>query len=795
MSIIRGNHLNNSKIVGGDDRSTTIYTNSVVENLPQLDEEYQHRDEEKLIIKKLSELRIICICGISGLGKTSTSIAIANEIGSEYTNIIYIDGMKLKTTNGMNNIFYIDKLGYKENLESILTRQKTLLIIDNVIENQSNIVEKIKSMKLTESEVIITTQSVNYVDKDYVDELKTLKNDICKKILLKGVDIEIEDKYINDILMKISNNPLMIKIVNRLLKDGITLKELCEDEGQIMKAEDIETQQNISQRIMRTFIKTCDEEIKVLYWLSSTYIDKGLLCYMLKHVGFKKIENRGIFDRYNSININTIKVHDLILNAIKSIVNLSENENLDYTKKFINYFKKLSNEKVEGNKYCNALYMHKEKINEINVNNNNWGIEIYLLLKCSYDYEFNYNKWDNIKYLYLKNCNYTDEYYFHYISVIEFLERKKNYSKLWSGNEEHDKFIRQCIDIIEEFLKNDTLNDKIKLYLTHHLGKFYIYNKQDKMAIEKFEYIVNKDNKYYAAKLQLIRLYQKYRNIQKSKKYISEILDNYNNGYQIDTTVVLATFLELRKKEFKDELNKYVLENLEVFSKTILQSSNFYFDLPFKVFVALGKKFSYKHPELYKKIAKSIPMKLSDNINDDNMLFSMGEFYKDFIKSNIWNDAINNEEKKFLLLEAEKCYNKMVRQSDFQITSIVGFYVLAKKPKEALKRSTGVKNKDEPFIYYYMSQAFELIFKESGENDSIVNALSSIDESIRLAEDSNKFNTFLSTFYRQKAKVLFLNRDIEYIHYYKKAIKSTNENKFKDQLYVELKKDKDKFIR
>ncbi|KGM94258.1 hypothetical protein Z968_11940, partial [Clostridium novyi A str. 4552] len=234
--------------------------------------------------------------------------------------------------------------------------------------------------------------------------------------------------------------------------------------------------------------------------------------------------------------------------------------------------------------------------------------------------------------------------------------------------------------------------------------------------------------------------------------------------------------------------NKYVLEELNEFSKFILDISNFYFDLPFKVFVSLGKKFSYKYPEIYKKIAENIPIKLSDDINDDKMLFSIGEFYKDFIKSSIWNNKTdNNKEKKFLLLEAEKYYNKMSKQNDFQTTSIVGFYILASNPKEALKRSKAVKNKNEPFIYYYMSQAYEMLFKQDKQDNFIENALNNINKSIELSKSIDRFKKYISTFYRQKARILSLINAEKCRTYYLKAIKSTNVEKFKDQLKMELK--------
>ena len=108
------------------------------------------------------------------------------------------------------------------------------------------------------------------------------------------------------------------------------------------------------------------KEIEKISWINSTYIDIGLLNFMLGVVGFNKVKNKGLFDEYNSVNINTIKIHDLILNAINSTVILDERKNKEYAIKMTDYFEKLSENQTKENKYYNALYMHREKINELN---------------------------------------------------------------------------------------------------------------------------------------------------------------------------------------------------------------------------------------------------------------------------------------------------------------------------------------------------------------------------------------------------------------------------------------------
>lgn len=784
---------NNSKIVGGNDNSinnTYNYNYPIISSLPNGDSEYIKRKDEDLILNKLKDISIVCICGISGCGKTSTAISIANKIKKEYSNVLYIDGEKLKTTRNMEDIYIEGK--YKIDLETILVSNKTLLVIDNVYSGLDSIIRNLENMNLIKSKVIITTQILKgNSKKEYFYKMRNLDINICRKILFNGIDNKFNYTDINfdKIIVKVSYNPLMLKILNTLIKDkDIEVNKLCSEV--LMEADDIDEDQSIKHRIMKPFLSNCLEEIELIYWINTTYVDKDLLIYMLNPIGFKKLKDRFIFDEFNSINKNTIKIHDLILEGIKSIVEFKDYKNKQYEKKMIDYFIELSEKQVEKNNYYNALYMHKDKIIEINKLNKSWGIEIYLLLKSSYDYEFDYEKWEKIDFSYLTKINYNDSFYFQYISVIEFLERKIFKERYELSKEKFFEFINDCINNLNDFLDNDSLSERLRYDLLHHLGKLYIYIKEYDKAINIFENIVNKKNNSYSAKLQLIRLYQKKDGlVSKSKIFIKDIFAAYNSGENIDITVVLAVYQELIKKDFEDEFKRYVLNDIDSFSKIILESSNFYFDMPFRVFVKVGKKFSYNKSNEYKTIANNIPMKVSEDINDNELLFSIGEFYKDRIKNEIWSGDIDVLEKNNFINLAEKYYKKMKKINDFQKRSIASFYICANMPGKSLEYINKIKNKNQdPFNFYYESQAFELIYYKDKINNYLDLALESINKCIEISINNKKYDGYLCTFYRQKAIVLNLKNDNSFIKFYEMAINSVVDEKFKKQMIDELDK-------
>lgn len=798
MSVIKNNDIGDRSQVAGRDINNEIYIymTSIEKNIPELGNDYEHREEEeRVIIERLNKLGILCICGISGIGKTSISIAIADKIKSEYEQIIYIDGSKIKSKDDIDNI-YIDRGRYNDNIEGLLVREKVLLIIDNMISNQGNIVNKFKRMRLKNSKIIITSQSSSYIEPKYIYKLDSPTKEICKKILLRNIEINLKDeKNIDLILQKVSGNPLMLNIINSILKyEEIKIDDLVSDINSIMGIQDIDSDKKVCERIISIFLQSCKEEINIILWLETTYIDEELLKHMIKVINYNKIKNRFIFDTTIKLQSNTVKIHDIILSSIKNIVKLNEEENEKYMVEFINYFKKIYKYQNESKEFWNALYLHKNKIKEMNTDNNKWGLKLYLLIKCSSDYEIDYEIDERIDFKYLINCDYSrNNYYFDFLSVIEFLERKR-YSNNFESDGEKRKFLDSCIDFIKKSLNNKKIDKDLEIYLTHHLGKFYLFNNNKDEAKKQFKKVVNAKGDCFEAKLQLIRMYKDGDDVTEIKGYVSEILSEYKKKKYFNTTVILATIQELTKDIFADELKEYVLDDLEGFKKLILSESNFYFDLPFKTFIAIGKRFLYTNPEVYEEISKSIPIKISEDISDDSMLFTIGEFYKDLIRSKKSNGYIDEEKKQYLLKESEKYYKKISKPNDYQLKSMCKLYILYEKPDEVFEISRKIKNVEDPFLFYYLSQAYEILYNNGNGQENIEKALEEIDKSLDICREKSKFNRYKSTFYNHKSKLLNYKHDKGCITALQSALLFCDNEKYRNELTVELEELEKKYI-
>lgn len=754
-------------------RDLYISNYNISSSLPEIDKAYCRRDDESDIKEKLKTINVLCIYGISGIGKTAISIAVANDLKDNFENVFFIKGEDISAE--FENIV-CNKMSYSENLEIVLTKQKILLVIDNLTKDIDKILNKFSNMNIGDSKIIITSQTSKYVANNNRILLLAPQREVCKKILCSNLNYMICEEDLDFIFKNVSSNPLLLKIINRLLINGDKeLSELKQNINDIVCYEDIDKDDIVARRLIGVISDIYVKEVKILKWLNSTYCDIGLLKTMIKSAPFDALKNRAIFDNLESINVYTVKIHDIILKAINYHVEFTEDDNRKYTKIFIKYFRYTP----ETDKYFNALFMHKHKVQKLYYNNIEWGETLYLFLKCSFDSEIDFNVIDKLSVDSIGNIKYDRVQYYKYISVIEYLERKALRIKIVSSNQRsYKELLEFSIDKINGFLNNETIDSKLKIDLYHHLGKFYLkLNDKESKKIAKtlFEKVLNEDHKYYASMLQLLRIYLK-EDIQIAKKYIKEILDSYYfKNEPIDTTIVLATIQELRRKGLEKEFEVYIIENYDHFKQLILNSSNFYFDHPFKTFVDIGKNLTYKYPSLYLEIAKNIPIKINDGITDDNMLFSIGEYYKDLYKCK----TVKNKE---LLDEAEKCYTRISKITDYQLRMFSQIYTLKKDNNKALNILDKIKNKDDLFVQYEYSKIFS---DDSIDMSKLKNALSYIDKAIELLNESKRFGNFKSMLYAQKGKVLCLLKDTKWREYYKEAIDSCVDEKYLNDLNKE----------
>jgi len=271
-----------------------------------------------------------------------------------------------------------------------------------------------------------------------------------------------------------------------------------------------------------------------------------------------------------------------------------------------------------------------------------------------------------------------------------------------------------------------------------------------------------------STKLQLIRIYLKKGNISLGKKYINEILAPYFSGkISVETTVLLATLNELNKPGLQEEFKKYIIDQFDKFKNCILNSSNFYFDQPFRVFISIGKTLQYERPDLYLEMARSIPIKINTDIEDDKMLFNIGEYYKSMYMA--------EDQKSVLLLdEAAKYYEKIKKMSDYYLKSYAQIYFLKRDFNKELEILDKITDKENAFVCYEYSKA-------KYEQNEFVEALNYIDKAIAQLE-LEKLKRYFSAFYSKKGDILYSQKNGEWSKWYDLAIKKCRNQKYSDEL-------------
>ena len=303
---------NNLQSINGDNNiqaiGNIIYTGEdYIRQLPEVDVNYIKREDENLIINKLKTEAILVVYAVSGMGKSAISIAVANAMQKEFDKSIFISGNKL--AKKFDDIVY-KRCAYSESLKSLLVREKTLLVIDDLEENITDIYNEFKKYNLGDSRILITSKTSKYIPPESIFELKHPTIQECKKIISNGLNESAVNEDLCCIIRKVSYIPLLLKLINKsLIDNSLNLADFQKDVDQILAFEDENKNVKIVDRLLNCIEANYANELKIIKWLDSIYCDAGLLKEMIGIGAFRTLQSRAIFDSSESVNPYTVKLH------------------------------------------------------------------------------------------------------------------------------------------------------------------------------------------------------------------------------------------------------------------------------------------------------------------------------------------------------------------------------------------------------------------------------------------------------------------------------------------------------
>ncbi len=737
-----------------------IFTNTI----PQKDDDFVERiDNKERILELLEEHNYVLLHGISGIGKTEISKDIANQYKEEYS-LVWIDGKLINEVNDLNSIT-LERYGVSQNIIGLMNRSKICLVIDDLNKNISKLISFMHDNIKTNFKLIMTSQ-VNEQGIESELEINFLPLALSEEVLNKNLELKCPKNILNEIDTKIGGHPFLLKQINILIKENDLSWDEILSELDILVATPVDNQKTFYNKLFEKHVEALEDTLSCLKWINNKDLEYSLLKALIGITGIKELEKRAFF---NIRNKTRYSLHDLVFNSLAHI-KVEYDESIFRTK-FSNLLKNLY--LSYNSNYFRIIYSHNELIKRLV--NNQYDVFSYSYINALSVLDVNNSillSYDESKLTSLFQ-NYTDNKYFELFTWIELIEKEYLHKKNNLPKDDVKKFLLEKISIIETHLENSNLPENVFIEVQNHLAKYYRNTSQKEKAIEIFEDILNKQNDYWVAKLHLSKLLRFDTERKKeAENLIKDILEAYKEKQQVSSTVVLASFMEIRS--YKELEREYLIDLIDHFYELIDNVMVEKFDLPYQVLSALSSRIQFKYPEKMTNITEGLPIP-SEESGQKSILFNVGEIYHNTSKA--YFDLKNND-KAIENAEMAKIYfDKMKYTSDYQKRLIAENFLLLHDINSAMKILEDVsEGKREIWWEYTYSKALSM----NGQDKEARNLISQCIDKATYSQD---------TFYRERANIK-IKADECPCDDLSIALKYSKDEKFSQMIKNEIEKNK-----
>lgn len=733
--------------------------------LPQTNEisalknDYKHRPEEVEIIKILETKNFIQIYGLSGIGKSQISIAIANILSNQFDTVLWFDGTDIQP-NDLHNVNH-NRMGENINLATLLETFKALIIIDNFNDDIPIFLANFNKCNKKSSKCIVSSLQSN-VSHENSYNLTYISDEVSKEILV-DCKVRPSEDQIEQILKNISGYPLLLVLSKNAVENGEMSWEDIINESNMTEINDVERNDVFAQRIVGRYKDRLDVMFNLLIGLNNTNLSKPFL----RENSTFRFNDLLKFAILQDVGDYRCQIHQVVLSAIKAVVGYgySNEEFLKYLQNFLT--KHISAR--DGALYTFIAY-HKEILNNIASSlPPNDSLHHSILLSEIYSIDTFHNPSTFIDLINNVQLNpERDE-----IDLRLFIERfelEQCIARQYD-NAEKDKLrfiIESNIKQLNELHLSSITSQALRY---HHIGKWLSSIKEYGQSESSLQKALELNPKSYHSLLCLARNYIKQKLFDKVPDKIKAILDE-NTILDVPLSVRLSAYDLIAHNNFKDLRSFYIDNHLDQFISDIHGSLSDNYSHTYIVLAKLAEHLSYNFPEKYSNLCIQLPNPL--NIDTNNRL------RKDYGKIKLAQYLYGHFPKEYrakLFTIVEEYLIGVSEKDDYIRKDLIKLYLSAQLPEKALNIANELNDRENIFN-------LQLLCKVYCENGVIDEALNCINRAIEQENPSEKH--YCAAFRHDKAKCLYKNGDAKAIDIMNEAIALQPNPKIIDDWKAEL---------
>lgn len=686
----------------------------------------------------------ICVLyGLSGSGKTQSSIDYVHFVGKEFENYLWISGDDWKPNTSLCSI-QRTRGGAPVNVAGVFNSSKTVLIIDNLgqILDSSKMDELSRGFSL--GGIILITSQISDLNNPFYLSIPSISEDTAIRIL--GEDPLSITEEVRGFIKASRFLPLILSITRNIVdQEKVDKLELYNEI--LSNPTDITGSDGVS--VLRKILQKLDiGMLNALKKISNSGNNVYDLSFLRHYIGTLPCTNLQRLSIVKSTSIpGIVKIHDLI-----SVAARDEIKYLEISNSILGLI-----EASKGNMELSVIrqiHLCYDQLTDVNSKRGKRGPDwlTYALLQVEGPMKKEIFK-D------LHTLEISKE--LSLSSVMCIIDSKEIYSYTIESIEDRNEYYKLCADEYKNATELISTLD-IRIELLHHQGKALRRCGAGELALNCFNEILKIQPDTYAAHGQISHLGIQ-RNISKEikeagQKSMSILVDCLLNGKELPLRVSLAAISKLRSYPSLNKIISQSPEDVKRLGEIIAMSALERFGQFYEAFVAFTSMFSYHHGELCIKLSETLSDMLitTPDLVDNDQWISACETL-----SNL-SVAAQRENKSELaiklvsasLMFADKFVNETTLKA-FDARAISKAYLVAGFPEKALINANKVpEDKADHWLLYRKCEA-ELACNLTD------NAIKTAEKAIQLILKDQKAISRISSYHDLKSQCHETKNEIE----------------------------------
>jgi len=536
-----------------------------------------------LISKHFGSVSPICVLhGISGSGKTQSTIQYVHTHKEEYSNYLWLSGEDWKPDSPLSSI-QRKRGGSPINVSGIFNTQQTLLVIDSLerVFDASILEELMPGLKLG-GRILVTSQ-ISSVDSKYLP-IPDYSHEVAMKIL--GEKYESISENGKKVLEHGRSVPIILSTINNMVKEEVIQREELYQEV-LAHPEDVtgDDAKSILGRILSKLEPKLLAAFKKIANTGSSYHDGEFLVHFVGGLLRSNLQKISLLLPAGTPGI--VKAHDLLLKSIRD-----DNSFTEISEGIESYLEIQNGEMTPG--ILREIHLCYDQLCAEDARRGKRTPDwiTYALIQIEGNVRNDICK---------KNYFLKLEKELPLSAIMSIIDAKETHAYTLTG-EAQDKFYKKCLEDYQ-IAHGYSTDEAVRFEYLHHIGKTQGRCKQYVDALNTFNLIIEAKPDWHAASGQIAKLGAQHGAPISVKvageEAMKKLLDSiFSDRSKVPLRVALAMISQLRSyKSVQKELSNDA-EKVQKLSEVIATSGLEGFGQFFEAYVSFTSMFGYEYSDI-----------------------------------------------------------------------------------------------------------------------------------------------------------------------------------------------------